>query len=260
MVRYLKNLTGSDVNLVDIGEIIVPASSTLFIDPIDYLKWARSEDIVTAFTDSNLSLLEDGIEIFGQDAVRIITRLFNLKLSESTVLAGQSVNELNLIGDYTVNISDGIATINFAPNTNAGKGSLLQPFFLGEGIITQDRTLTYSDTDLNPSDEVFYLVPFDCKLIGVTYSNNRYDSDCNIEVYRSLRNNDDNKTLEYTFEARDARLALKSNIINGPSFFAGDKITVDLTVQGSRPDDVVTGLYLLTTNMDGYENSESFST
>lgn len=260
MARYLKNLTASDISLEDIGEIIVPASSTLFIDPIDYLKWARSEDVVDALTDRSLSLLEDGVEVFGQDAVRMLTKLFNLKLSQSTILAGQPISELNLIGDYTVNISNGVATINFAPETNEGKGSLLQPVFLGEGIINQDRFLTYTDTDLNHSDIIFYVVPYDCKLVGGSYSNYKEDSDCNIEVYKSLKNEYDNKTLEYTFEVRDARLFLKTDITDGPVFNAGDKISVYLTRQGAKPDDVAMNLYLLITNRNGYENTESFTT
>ena len=258
MTRKLINLTASDVTIDDMGVLIIKASSYLDLDPIDYLKWARSEDIVTAFNSGSLALDDDGDVSTGIDAIRTIQKLFNLKLSESAVLAGQTIKEINLTGDYSLSISEGVATIDFAPNANSGHGAILQPVFFYDGGVG-DKWLRYISSHTEESDISPFVMPYDSRLIGITFVNKKENTDADILVYRALKDNEDNWDLVYTYQIRNSRLALKTDILNGPTFGPGDKIAVFCAEVGAKPDTVAVTLYLIVTDDSGTDNVETYA-
>jgi len=260
MALILKNITGSSVQIEDLGEITIPGGTQIEIDPIDRLKFARSEDLETLLSAGTLVLQHENVDLSIPEAIRLIQRISNLKLSESTVLAGQAIKELNLIGDYTLSIADGVATINFAPRANEGAGALLQPTFVADGKRMNSQWLWLLDSDLDRSKIVPYVVPFDSRLIGVTFTNKEDNADCDISIYNAIKNNADNSSVVYTMEVRNSRISVKSNITNGPLFSAGDKISVLCDDAGSVPEDITIVLYLLVIDAAGIEHSEKFET
>jgi hypothetical protein len=259
MALILKNITGSSVQIEDLGEITIPAGTQIEIDPIDRLKFARSEDLEDLLSAGTLVLEHEGINLTESEAIRLIKRISNLKLSESTVLKGQSIKELNLIGDYTLSIADGVATINFAPSANDGAGALLQPVFVYGGN-AENKWLRYSENNLETTEDTPFVVPYDCKLIGITFTNKKSDGDGDLEIYKALKDFGATRSLVYTYSITDSKVSLDTSISGGPTFAAGDKISLFMDKTGQKTEKVGVTLYLLTTNMDGTINSEQYET
>lgn len=135
-------------------------------------------------------------------------------------------------------------------------GALLNTSFVENGS-AQNKWLDNKCQNVN-SNQTFYLVPFNCNIISITYSNSRSGSSCDIEVYKSTKNNGvSDKTKIMTWELRSARTAYKSGFSLAVS--AGDKIAVYLKDRGTNATDPVVDLALQVRDTNTGENTENFS-
>lgn len=111
------------------------------------------------------------------------------------------------------------------------------------------------------SDESPYVVPWKSNLIGITYSNNKHDSNINIQVFKSNKDAGSVNTLLTQWDIRDARTAFKTNMLPTLSCEAGDKIGVFLKkYNNDKPKDVILTLYFqIDINTSLNEYIESFN-
>lgn len=72
MSKILKNNTGSDVPIVDVGNIVVPASGQLVIALEDYLKFRESTDTVSKLLDGTLTFNDGTKDWDNNNAINIL--------------------------------------------------------------------------------------------------------------------------------------------------------------------------------------------
>ena len=108
-----------------------------------------------------------------------------------------------------------------------------------------------------PSNESPQVLPFDAKLIAVTYSNSAQGSDTDIQIHKSSLGSGSTLSLVTTLQVRASRVSRFSNI-TPISFNAGDKIAVYLQDQGIRTTNVVIKLYFLIDNHNKEDIVENY--
>lgn len=88
------------------------------------------------------------------------------------------------------------------------------------------------------------ILPWDCRLVGLSF-NNKYDN-INIDVeLHSITTVDNVFNKDLTFNIVSAKEGYKTNIPNGISYLAGNKLGIYLNkVDNSIPKDVIVILYL----------------
>ena len=67
MVKILKNTTGSDIVIEDLGQYSIPASGQKTIDPIDYLRFARSDDLITEIDSGDILVNNGNVDLSVSD-------------------------------------------------------------------------------------------------------------------------------------------------------------------------------------------------
>lgn len=157
-------------------------------------------------------------------------------------------------------VTNDVEVINFEGNVSVtDEGDKKSTVLVGQGIIGQIIPLIFSLNgtanndwfgyviNLAPSDETNALIPFDCNLIALTFTNKRSGVDQDIEVHKALYNNGNTNANVWTSEIRNQRTF--QECITGISFNAGDKIAVYSSDQGGNASDPVVILWLqITTN------------
>lgn len=120
-------------------------------------------------------------------------------------------------------------------------GKIFNQSFHDDGIVVSGRWLSMED-GLGSSDEIPFVVPFDCELIAVTYTNEDPNTDGTIFIQKADYNSGSTDSTELTLSFTNVRTATYSNFTR-PSFSAGDKIAVFLENDGTNPDEPRVVLY-----------------
>jgi hypothetical protein len=100
-----------------------------------------------------------------------------------------------------------------------------------------------------PSNTAPFMVPFDCILVGVSFTNGSNEVYLDIEIGISKFNESSVIDRTLVCELRNVRTWLKSNFTGGAglTLTAGDKIGVYIRDKGGKPNDPVVTLYFKTT-------------
>ena len=109
------------------------------------------------------------------------------------------------------------------------------------------------------SNTVPAIIPWDCKMVALTFSNATSDVDADIEIYKALANNGSVNSLTYTWEVRATRTARISTFSPDIKFNAGDKIGMYINDKGSTAAYVSTIMYLQIINNSTADFIESFT-
>lgn len=138
--------------------------------------------------------------------------------------------------------------------------SIIQATFQNNGT-SSNIWLNHGESPI-PSNNTPFIIPFDCKFVGISFSNDSSGVDLDVEVNISNFNNGSTIDKTFIYELRDVRDYIKTDInTNNANLIlnAGDKAAVYLRDQGSNPNDPVVYLYFKTLNEEDHELSENHS-
>jgi len=148
------------------------------------------------------------------------------------------------------------STLNDEDTAGDSIGSIFHVTFMNEST-TKNKWLEYMED--NSSDEVPFVVPFNVKLVAITFSNENYNKDTDIRIYSAEVGSGSSNSLVHTWSIRDARVAGKTVFNPEITFDAGDKIAVYLKDAGSDPKSPMVVLYFEKTNEVTGDFQENFS-
>jgi hypothetical protein len=100
------------------------------------------------------------------------------------------------------------------------------------------------------SDKVPFVIPWDCNLVAVTYSNREYTSRVDVEVWATPlgQNPETNCTKKCTLEIRNHRTAVATDLGGTIAFNRGDTVAVYVADRGEEADHPVVHLTMLITD------------
>jgi hypothetical protein len=95
MSKILKNVTGSNISIVDTG-ITVLANNQYTIPPQDYLLWAASNNIITRIGAGSIVVNDGSVDLSISDGTDLIKGLYPKKFG---VLSGDDLTSIGHVGD-----------------------------------------------------------------------------------------------------------------------------------------------------------------
>jgi hypothetical protein len=281
LTKIIKNTTQSEKEWVD---KIVAAGESYTIQRHEDSKWAADAEVISD-VQSGDAVINDGTQDlsasdgeqwlkFLDDATKITldSTVFNSKEMKSGIEetpvkvsydagAGADtltakVKELIIEGNATVEENED-DTVTVRIGGQGGKlGGTFQATFLENGT-PRDEWLKQFGENI-PSNQSPYVVPFNAKLIGITYSNKNSGVDAYIEVWASALGDGLTKTRVFNWHVNNKRLGYKTNFDPDITFDAGDKISIYNEDVGTNANDAVVVLYFQIINTTTNEEWENF--
>ena len=255
MAKILKNVTGSDISILDTGTTIA-ANSQYTISEQSYLLWAASANIVAHVNSGNI-VVNDGINDITNTA-----RALNFIKYPDTAFNARFLSEPERSNGFaSKNIQEAIEEIK---NTAIGSGGNVM-FFNDGG--TENKWLQvyehhsqasgpFNPTPVDPDDNkdiIPYIVPHHMSLVSLTYVNKKDRTETDIEIYR-------NGTLVYTWQIRDSRWRVKNTGLSALTFLPADKISVFARKFNNaieKPDDLMFMMYYTITKVSNIDYGDS---
>jgi len=196
----------------------------------------------------------EGIEIIVNDGADVDS------LTASGVTVTGSV-QLNSIAGISISADDNTDTVTISGGVEIGSniGNFFQIEFSSVGI-TNNTWLSVSSKDLT-SNITPWPVVFPCRIAGLGYSNERVDSDCDIELHVSPIASGSNNSPIFTWSVTDSRVAYKSDFgLDELILNPGDKLAIFGGNAGdTRPKNMFLGVYVEILSRQNAEDSENFS-
>lgn len=215
----------------------IPDGTVFEIPKEKYTAYATFPRLLNDITVGTVTISYDGVNELGA--------VDGLKLAEATYLASQ----IWYIPAGGVTAVDGQQAIEQAASkpevTSSVLGSTIQLGFSYNGG-ANNKWLDAGHNSM-PSDETPLVVPFQSRLIAVTYTNSENDSDVDVEIYRSAAGQGNSDSKIYTLELRNCRTAVDRDTSGIYTVGAGDKIAVFCRDRGVNAKDVQVTLYLQVT-------------
>jgi hypothetical protein len=131
---------------------------------------------------------------------------------------------------------------------------------VGNSWLRTETNDSGTSSDRNP-----YIVPFNCRLLAITFSNSDTGVDTDLQIWKSSvgGNPISNKTMVHEIEIRNARAHIETSFSSPIEFVIGDKIGVYMLDRGTNSDHPVVQLTFIvtdsTTTNTGYNFSSDFS-
>lgn len=236
----IKNISRS---VLDIGGIEVASDASIPVSGSEKLKLSSDEDFLTLLSNGDIQGIIGSGTLTEEETLAVLNNSMRV-MKGGTVIA--EARSIELSGNCTVtdlgngksgiSIGTGLDSHIFSQSfsKSGGHGSTWMEW--GEGGIYQYTTP--------------FVLPFGCKLIGMTYSNRYNKTDVDLEIYKVEEANDDLKsdTQLLYWQIRDARFARHTNLGNSFNFIAGDALAIYLRDRGDNGDDAIVNLYFQITN------------
>lgn len=109
-----------------------------------------------------------------------------------------------------------------------------------------------------PSDEAPGVVPWDARLVGITFTNDNRNVDTQIQIAISnFSTTNSNIDRAYKWQLTNVRSAVWTNETTGFTVNKGDRIGIYMADQGGNASDVVVKLYFIVTNNSNGELTEN---
>lgn len=235
MAKILKNNTASDIDIAALGRR-VPASGQLDLDTSDFIRVASTDVIseLTSLINSGDITVNDGVaDLSSSEGIDYINYPDNAKSSRFD----------NSSNDFTADSEQ--EAIEEARNTIIRK-TFSVTFHDGGTVSGGVDYLSWAD-DLGTSDEIPFVIPFNCELIAVTYTNEDPGTDNTIQIRRSNFNSGSTQNIVLSISQTNVRTACYTNFTR-PSFNAGDKLAVSLQDNGGNADEPRVYLMFQTTD------------
>lgn len=245
-----------DVTISGSDGLLSPAQAQRFFDGSQ-----MSEQIFTV-DGFDLRSMRNNAVIAGSNIV-VVSGVDGDGLTTFTIETGSGVLTNALVGAGGITVASGVNFTTVSGNSPApggqAAGAIYQLVFLHEGSDATDRWYSHhGDTSLT-SDKSPAVVPWDSKLVALTFTNQDSDSDVNIEIYSVHEANTTQKDVEFVWVLRNARVARRTNFSPDILFEAGDRVAIYARDKGSNPDYTVVTLYLQILTDNSEEVIRSFS-
>ena len=131
-------------------------------------------------------------------------------------------------------------------------------------VFTRDATsknvwLSYYGDNSTHSYKIPAVIPWHCKLSGLTFSNERAGADTDVEIYKSNEGAGRTASKIFTWALRDTRIARKTNFSPDITFSPGDKVGIYLKDRGLDVYKVTIVMFFSITLMEESEHTENYS-
>lgn len=254
--KILKNTTGLDIFLKFPG-VEIPAGGQITINVEEYLDFAANDAIleITPLINSGDIVVNNGtVDYSAADGIRFLEYTDRLTAKEDGTDKAIVVTDLNFKGSAAVtDQGNGQADIEIGANLF---GALWQMTFTEDGSADNEWLGLY-DRGVK-SNRTLGIIPFDCEVCVITFSNSRAGADCDIEIYAADAGDGNNASKVYEWKIVDKR---HQCITPNPvlQFSAGDKIGIFCQDQGGDPENVVVTIYFRITSTNKCNGGENFS-
>lgn len=169
------------------------------------------------------------------EAKNYCVSLSPFRVYKGTQLITECMTSVKFEGNVGVNQVSGETVVSIGGDPLSNVGLLYELNFVQNGS-AQNKDMDQEACNI-PSNETFALVPFNSRLVCLTYSNSQRGSDGRIKLNRAPRNQGANSSLVLDWTLRNTRIAYKTNF-NQYLFSAGDKVSMyieDLGVNSFDP-------------------------
>jgi len=139
---------------------------------------------------------------------------------------------------------------------SAGSLGIFQVSFSNEST-TKNRWLDYVKD--RSCDEVPFVVPYNSKLIGITFSNKTSNRSTDVRIYKATQTQGNVDSLIHTWQVRNARTGRQTIFSPGLTFAAGDKVGIYLKDAGYDPKAPMVVLYFERTDAINDDFIENYS-
>lgn len=136
-------------------------------------------------------------------------------------------------------------------------GTVFSQTFFVDSIVFGTDYMSYGD-ELATTDEIPYIIPFNCKLIAITYCNEDDNTDTTIDIRKANYNSGNSDSSVLTQNLINVRSASLSDF-TPISFNAGDKLAVTLSDNGTNPDEPRVTLFFQIVNNTKQNLTENWS-
>jgi hypothetical protein len=210
-------------------------------------------DYIDGFETEVLSV-DDKIGLFAGDIAPDETVVVNAPIGSRYYRTNNEVWLKTGAGDTAVNW-----TLDSGGTGGGTNGLIYQATYIRNGT-TKDKWLGLENNN-SPSNEVPFFNPWKSELCGLMFSNDRCNVDVDIEIYSVAEGDGSSpKTLDFTWDLDDVRVARKTNFSPSVAFDAGDKIAVFFRDTGKDPHDAVLTLFFCITDDLTSESTEDHCT
>lgn len=103
------------------------------------------------------------------------------------------------------------------------------------------------------------VIPWDCKLVAMTFSNQKPNVDSDIEIYTAPNGSGSDDVLTYAWPLRNSRVGRKTDFSSEINFKAGDKVGLYLRDAGTDAKYVTVILFLQITSSDTEDFTETYT-
>jgi hypothetical protein len=142
MSKILRNNTGSDITITDVGSVVIPTAgpSTYTIPPQDYLLWAQSSDILTYLNDASptpsITVTDGSFDLNPSDGVDLIKGIHPRLNIQNPLLNTLSLPLANTEGSFALP-----AFTRFLLVQNRNTGLVKLAFIMGDTSGTDYLTI-----------------------------------------------------------------------------------------------------------------------
>ncbi len=136
---------------------------------------------------------------------------------------------------------------------------VFQLAFVRENSEVKNTWLSHNGDNSLSSDKTTAIIPFNCTLVGLTYSNQQVGADVDVEIHAANAGAMlDTKTIRYTQVIRNKRI-VSDTTMNGIDFNIGDKLGVYLKDKGTNSKYVAVILYFKVLDAETKLHEEDYS-
>jgi len=252
--KILKNTTQAEIEIESAG-ISVLTTEDFEIDSSEYVLFAKARVIDELTTHINAGNI---VVSTGSDDLDALEGIAYLQYPDRQITRRTAGDKVLVpeVYDFEGNVSvvkDGTRARVIIGGDDDGisnLGNIFRIVFVNQSS-TKNKWLGYWGNSFTSS-----LIPgvleYDCKLVGISFSNSRNNSDSDVEIYKN-----GTSTKVYTWEVRDKRYAWKTSGID-IAFTQGDRVAVYAKDQGTDPlDMVITMTFRITSENTGEGGASS---
>lgn len=254
MKKIIKNTTLTDIEVFETGAF-VPASGQLEIDPTSYGLWA-SAILEAAEENSQFNLDISTGKLVVNDGTYDLPPAYgkyHLKYPDSAFSTRFLSEPERSNGFSSKTVQDAIEEVR-----TSSIGGIYHLDFVRAGSF-RNAWMRIQESGI-PSDETMHIVPWDSKIIGLTFSNRKANADTKLNLWRVDSQDEITPSdLVFSWDLVNVRVARKSGFSPDVVLGAGDKLGVFAQDMGTNPHDGVFRVYLSITNDTPEEVVQNFS-
>lgn len=255
MNRYkIRNNTGSEIFVEGQWLNSSGNSGDIYTISIEEIYIFRESDDLRDFIESgDVSLIEFDVVLTSDEAIRSLDETSEVLEDDISFLV--PVRKTNYKGNVSLVKTGNDSVDVFIGTSLAG---LSYSMFFTENGTAKDEWLGCVEQS-NVCNSTPGVIPFNSKLIAITFSNRKSGVDADIKIWRSPEGNGTGKALAYCWDLTNKRTAWKTNFPSDINFLQGDKVAVYINDDGEDAQSCTVQLILQVTDPSTGEGGENYN-